>query len=88
MISEKRKSIEKISRAKVLTETYPAIAEYTASWGWIEVGVDGMSGRRGIIARALDEGGLVWETEKPCNNSDQAFRQLEKALQKIMTDNA
>ena len=42
------------------SETYPNIAEWTESYGWIEIGQDDES--RSFI-RVLDEGGMVWESK-------------------------
>lgn len=77
----KRKSSRSTPRLK---ESYPAIAEWASGWGWIEVGEGGTSGRRGIVARALDEGGLIWESKTKFENADQAFKKLDAALGKIM----
>ena len=42
------------------SETYPNIAYWTESCGWIEIGYDEFS--RSFI-RVLDEGGMQWESE-------------------------
>jgi hypothetical protein len=81
----KSKSKSPSRRRRSLDESYPAIAQYISGWGWIEVGdVDDFrkSRDRGIVARALDGGGMVWETKRPCKDSDDAFRKLELALRK------
>jgi hypothetical protein len=68
-----------------LADLYPAIAEYCSGWGWIEVGeADEITGRRGITARALDAGGMIWECKRPYRNAEEAFRGLEAALKKVI----
>ncbi len=60
-----------------LEETYPHIAEWVKSWGWIEIGDDGMAGS---FIRVLDEGGLIWESERTYATLDDAVQDLETAL--------
>lgn len=62
-------------------ETYPSIADWVLAWGWIEIGDDGES--VGFV-RALDEGGLVWESDQHYKSLDEMFRALDKALEKHM----
>ena len=40
---------------------YPHIARWVQSYGWIEMGADHYS--RSLV-RALDEGGMVWESQE------------------------
>jgi len=79
------RKIKRKSRSATLKEIYPAIAEYVSGWGWIEVGRDEMN--RSFV-RALDDGGLVWESPSKTRSADMAFEALEAALKKIMTQNA
>ena len=58
-------------------ETYPHIAEWVKTWGWIEIGDDTTAGS---FIRALDEGGLVWESNQTYASLDQALRDLDIAL--------
>ncbi len=44
--------------ADAFAQTYPNLARWVTTHGWIEVGDDGM--RRSFV-RVLDEGGLIWE---------------------------
>lgn len=61
---------------------YPAIAEWVRSKGWIEIGdQEGF----GFIVRALDYGGLVFESKKPKTLS-QAMAALEKKLVNQLED--
>ena len=48
-------------------QNYPHIAEWVKSWGWIEIGDDGMAGS---FIRALDEGGMVWESDRTYQTLD------------------
>ena len=67
-------------------ETYPQIAEWVDTQGWIEIGYD--DGPLGFL-RALDEGGLIWESGgKKYKTLDDAFRDLERALAEWMEKNS
>jgi hypothetical protein len=57
-------------------QTYPAIARWVASYGWIELGHDGSRS----VVRALDVGGMIWEGEPTYPTLDDALRALEAAL--------
>ncbi len=65
-------------------KNYPAIAEWVSGCGWIELGVDE---RNLFFARALDEGGMVWESPIKRPNVDRAMKDLETALQKWISEN-
>ncbi|MFC1961135.1 hypothetical protein ACFLYO_10535 [Chloroflexota bacterium] len=58
-------------------QTYPHITEWVKSWGWIEIGDDDMAGS---FIRALDEGGLVWESDQTYPTLDDALQAMEAAL--------
>lgn len=58
-------------------KTYPNIAYWVNSQGWIEIGQDESSSS---FVRALDEGGLVWEGNESYETLDEAMQDLEKAL--------
>jgi hypothetical protein len=62
-------------------ETYPHIAQWVRTWGWIEIGDDTMAGS---FIRALDEGGLIWESNQRYATLDDALRDLETALAQEM----
>jgi len=63
---------------------YPAIAEWIDSFGWIEIGNDGNSDS---LIRALDEGGLIWESKKKYKTLDEAFQACEQALAEWIEEN-
>ncbi len=63
--------------------TYPNIAYWTESCGWIEIGYDEFS--RSFI-RVLDEGGMQWESEHEYKSFDEALAELEAALEKIVDE--
>jgi hypothetical protein len=65
-------------------DTYPHIAEWVDTCGWIEIGNDG--GPSGFI-RALDEGGLIWESKPEYGSLDEAMQALEEALGAWMEQN-
>jgi hypothetical protein len=63
---------------------YPAIAEWVDSFGWLELGNDGQSDS---LIRALDEGGLIWESKKKHKTLDEALRACEQALAEWIEEN-
>ena len=63
------------------SETYPNIAKWTKSYGWIEIGQDDYS--KSFI-RVLDIGGMLWESKPEYKTLDEALDDLEKALEKII----
>ena len=66
-------------------ETYPHIAEWVDTQGWIEIGYD--DGPLGFL-RALDEGGQVWESgDAEYGTLDDALQALDRALAKWMEEN-
>ena len=65
-------------------QTYPAIAEWVESWGWIEMGQDDFS--RSMV-RALDIGGMVWEGKSKYSSLDELLHDLETALTKWFKKN-
>jgi hypothetical protein len=62
-------------------ESYPNIARWVKSHGWIELGPDEYSPS---LVRALDEGGMVWEGTANYGTLDEAFDALETALAEWM----
>jgi len=59
------------------SQTYPAVAKWVQSYGWIEIGEQQQFG---FVVRALDDGGLIWES-KDCGTLDEAMTALETSLQ-------
>jgi hypothetical protein len=78
------KSPRSASREQGFEQTYPAIAHWIDSWGWIEIGQDGYSRS---MARALDEGGMVWEGKAKYPSMDELLRDLEKGLSRWLEKN-
>jgi hypothetical protein len=66
-----------------LEETYPHITEWVDTWGWIEIGYD--EGPLGFI-RAVDQGGLIWDSDEHYATLDEAFQALEAALAEHMAE--
>jgi hypothetical protein len=67
--------------ASLFEESYPNIARWVKSQGWIELGRDHY---RPSLVRALDEGGMVWEGSAHYGTLDEAFGALEMALAEWM----
>jgi hypothetical protein len=65
------------------SSTYPNIAAWTESYGWIEIGQDDFSQS---FLRALDMGGMVWEGKPKYKTVDAALDDLEAALEKIIEE--
>lgn len=63
--------------ASSFEDSYPNIAYWVGSCGWIELGRDDC---RGSFVRALDEGGMVWEGGSDYGTPDEALGALEAAL--------
>lgn len=64
--------------------SYPAIAEWVDSYGWIEIGNDGNSDS---LVRALDEGGMIWESGAKHKTLDKALQACEQALANWIEEN-
>ena len=63
--------------AQSIDAPYPTIARWVMEYGWIEIGQDHMS--RSFV-RALDAGGLVWESQEDYATLDDAWQDLEAGL--------
>jgi hypothetical protein len=63
--------------AQSFDATYPTIALRVQEYGWIEIGQDEIS--RSFI-RALDDGGMVWESQEHYSTLDAALQDLETGL--------
>jgi hypothetical protein len=64
-------------------DTYPNITQWVESYGWLEIGQDDSSP---AFIKALDAGGLVWESSKKYTSLDAALRDLEARLEKIIAE--
>ena len=62
---------------------FPNIAGWVEGCGWIEIGDQGW---HGFAARALDEGGLIYEKDG-CRTLAEAMMALEKGLEKWFGEN-
>jgi hypothetical protein len=76
----KRKDSKSSAQTPSLFEqSYPHIAEWVMTHGWIEIGqLEGTP----AFAMALDEGGLVWEGKRKYKTMDEAFQELEEGIAK------
>lgn len=68
----------------VFTQAYPTITRWIEEQGWIEIGSDEYSSS---LVRALDPGGMVWESESSLNSIDDALKELEKELKEWFKKN-
>jgi hypothetical protein len=59
------------------SKLYPNIAHWVTTQGWIEIGEGEYSSS---LVRALDEGGLVWESSDEHESVDEALQALEMEL--------
>lgn len=67
------------ARESELEKIYPAVADFVRTQGWIEIGdQEGCA----FVVRALDYGGLVFETQKP-KTLTEAMTALEKGLKQV-----
>jgi hypothetical protein len=74
----KPKPVKPVKSQSYFDQTYPTIAEFVRSTGWIEIGRD--DGFCPAMVRALDPGGVVWESDNDYASMDDLFRDLEKGL--------
>jgi hypothetical protein len=65
------------------SKTYPNVTYWTESCGWIESGYDDYSQS---FIRVLDVGGMLWESNHRYSSIDEAFDELEAALEEIITE--
>ena len=61
----------------IFSQAYPAIARWVEEQGWVEIGRDEYSTS---LVRALDIGGIVWESDEEVKTVDEALEALERAL--------
>src|SRR4051794_35473426 len=66
-----------------LASAYPTIARWASGFGWVEFGIDGLDRP---FARALDEGGTVWEGQHHYETLDDALGDLEEGLARFMEE--
>jgi hypothetical protein len=64
-------------RQWTFAERYPNIARWVQGYGWIELGED-LPGRSFVLA--LDEGGVIWESDATYPTIDDALQALDAAL--------
>lgn len=69
---------------KSLEQTYPNVALWVKSEGWIEIGYDDFN--RSFV-RALDIGGTIWEGEEKYNSLDEAMQALDKGIADWLKEN-
>lgn len=62
---------------KGFEKTYPSVARWVKTMGWIEIGHDGMSPS---FVRALDIGGMIWEGGDAEDPLDATLKTLDQEL--------
>lgn len=68
----------------MFTQVYPNINRWIDEHGWIEIGQDEDSES---LVRAIDEGGLVWESNEKHKSIDEVLSALENYLEKWLEEN-
>jgi hypothetical protein len=58
------------------SQSYPTITRWIEEQGWIALGADEYSTS---LVRALDPGGMVWESDSNLDSIDNALKELEKS---------
>jgi hypothetical protein len=80
-VRKERSQQEMSQGASGFEHTYPNIARWVQSYGWIEMGADHYS--RSLV-RALDEGGMVWESQEDDATLDTLLQTLDAFLAQRM----
>jgi hypothetical protein len=79
----RRRRQEHAERDAPVEQAYPHLTRWVMAYGWIEVGQDPM-GRS--FAKALDEGGMIWEGEIAYPTLDAALRALDAGIARWMRE--
>lgn len=66
------------------SQTYPTITRWIDEQGYVEIGDGDYSDS---LARALDPGGMIWESSPEHKTVDEALIAMEKALQEWFEEN-
>ena len=66
-----------------LESAYPHVARWVQTYGWIEIGDDECSRSQ---VRALDIGGMVWESTQVYATPDEIMQALDAALAEFMRE--
>ena len=68
-----------------LATCFPNASAWALGGGWIEIGQDY---RGGPYARALDEGGEIWEGKRKYRTLEEALKALDKGIAAWLKENA
>ncbi len=68
----------------IFAKTFPHIDQWIGEQGWIEIGSNENSDS---LVRAIDEGGLVWESDDQHQTIDDALLALEQFLVQWFQEN-
>lgn len=56
---------------------FPNVNEWVFGGGWVEIGHED---RNGPFARALDEGGQIWEGKRKYSSLEDALKDLDRGI--------
>jgi repressor LexA len=73
------------AEAPAFAATYPHLARWIMSSGWVELGRTDWARS---LARALDEGGLVWEGKDRYGSVEELLRDLNAGIAQWLAENA
>jgi hypothetical protein len=76
-MKKKKQSDESESGPYSFEGSYPNIAAWVSNGGWIEIGYVEYTGS---FARALDEGGMIWEGVSRYESLDYALKALNQGI--------
>jgi hypothetical protein len=68
---------------KSFEQTYPNITCWVKAYGWIEIGQDEYSDS---LVRAINEGGVAWESKGDYKTLDEVLQALETGLAEWIDD--
>lgn len=73
------------AEAPAFAATYPHLTRWIMGDGWVELG---RTDYTRSLARALDEGGLVWEGKERYGRVEEMFRDLDAGIAQWLEENA
>ena len=74
-----------IRREPTFEAAYPHLAGWIMDSGWVELG---RTGKTRSLARALDEGGMIWEGKESYIDLDELLRDLDEGIARRTEENA
>jgi hypothetical protein len=83
-MGKRKKDNPKTQKTSPVEADYPNVADWVHGCGWIEVGEQGW---QGFVVRAMDEGGLIYESEE-CRTLAEALSALESGIRTWFEENS